>query len=422
MNQNLRIRNMRRAVGAVAWAFTAAMLCAGTAACRGTSGGDATGSADDTKALPVGTVAVPEAAQRNAGLRTTTLESRVLPATIQVTGVVAADESKVVHIRPLARGVIESISISLGARVTRGQALFTYDNIELGGLIGEYLSARAGLEQAQTDLEVRRLALERALELIKLEAVAQQTVEARRADFKNAEAVVAGQRAGVAKVEEQIHRFGLSDSDLGDLTPVANRTGHRTGSHSVLRAPFAGVVTKYDVAVGELVEPERELLTISDLSTVWVMADVYEKDLGKVNPDTDVNIRFDAYPDRVFVGRLTYIGDLIDPQSRTAKVRCVLANPGGILKLDMFAKVDIPTSDSREGVSVPTAAVQHIDNQPVVFVRQGAEQFVRRDVRLGNTEGDQVEVLSGLKPGETVVEAGSFYLKTTLLRDRIGGE
>jgi cobalt-zinc-cadmium efflux system membrane fusion protein len=372
--------------------------------------------------LPAGIVEVPEAAQRNAGLQVMTPEKRVMPATIEVTGAVAADESKVVHIRPLARGVIESIAVSLGARVTRGQALLTYDNIELGGLIGEYLSQRAVLLQTQTDQDVRRLALERAQELIKLEAIAQQTVEARRADFKNAEAAVASQRAHVAKIEEQIHRFGLTDIDLKALTPDEDRNSHRTASHSVLRAPISGVVTKYDVAAGELVEPERELFTISDLSVVWVLADVYEKDLAKVRPNTDVNIRLDAYPDRTFVGRLTYISDLIDPRTRTAKVRCVVPNPDAAIKLDMFAKVDVPTTDSREAVSVPVAAVQHIDNQPVVFVQQSAARFARRDVQLGITVRDQIEIVSGLKPGETIAGAGSFYLKTALLRERIGEE
>jgi len=372
--------------------------------------------------LPPGIVEIPETAQRSAGLQVMTPEKRVMPATIEVTGAVAADESKVVHIRPLARGVIESIAVSLGARVTRGQALLTYDNIELGGLIGEYLSQRAVLLQTQTDLDVRRLALERAQELIKLEAIAQQTVEARRADFKNAEAAVASQRAHVAKIEEQIHRFGLTDIDLNALTPEEARDSHRTASHSVLRAPFSGVVTKYDVAAGELVEPERELFTISDLSVVWVLADVYEKDLAKVRPNTDVNIRLDAYPGRTFVGRLTYISDLIDPRTRTAKVRCVVPNPDAAIKLDMFAKVDVPTTDSREAVSVPVAAVQHIDNQPVVFVQQSASRFERRNVQLGITVRDQLEIVSGLKPGETIVGAGSFDLKTALLRELIGDE
>lgn len=372
--------------------------------------------------LPPGVVEVPEAAQKNAGLQTLSVERRVLPATIEVTGVVGPVESRVAHVRPLARGVVENIAVTLGARVTQGQTLVTYDNIEMGELVGSYLSALAAQRQAEADLEVKRRSLERAEALIKLEGVAQQTVDLRRAEFQNAQAAVASQKAGVAKVEEQLHRFGLSEADLAKLTPEEGGSAHRTASHSVLRAPFSGVVTKFDVASGELVGPDRELMTISDMSTVWVLADVYEKDLAKVRLNSDVNIRVDTYPDRVFVGRLTYISDVIDPQTRTAKVRCVIANPDGALKLEMFARVSVATSDSREGVVIPAAAVQQIDGDPVVFVRQTADRFVRRNVELGASAGEVVEVVSGLQAGEIIAGAGSFYLKTAALSDRIGDE
>lgn len=372
--------------------------------------------------LPPGVVAVPAAAQRNAGLQTLTVERRVLPASIEVTGAVAPVESRVAHVRPLARGVVESIGVTLGARVTQGQALVTYDNIELGELVGSYLSQVAAQRQAEADLEVRQQALQRAEDLIKLEAVAQQTVEQRRAEFKNAQAGVVSQKARVAQIEEQIHRFGLSEADLGRLSPDEGAAGHRTASHSVLRAPFAGVVTTFDVAAGELVEPASELMTISDLSTVWVLADVYEKDIAKVRLNSDVNMRVDAYPDRTFVGRVTYISDIIDPQTRTAKVRCVIANSDGALKLDMFVTVSVATTDSREGIVVPVAAVQQIDGASVVFVRQTPERFLRRNVTLGVSAGDVVEVTTGLQGGEVIAGAGSFYLKTAALQDRIGDE
>ena len=375
-----------------------------------------------TDALPAGVVEVPEAAQRNAGMEVLTVASRMLPATIEVTGVVAPDERRVSHVRPLARGVIEEIAVTLGARVVRGQTLVSYDNIELGALVGDYLSEVAAQRQAEADLEVKQRFLDRAEALIKLEAVAQQTLELRRAEFKNAQAAVASQRARVAKIEEQIHRFGLSDADLAGLTPEEGRSGHRTAAHSILRAPFAGVVTRFDIAAGEIVEPDRELMTISDISTVWVLADVYEKDLAKVVRNTDVSIRVDAYPDRVFAGRLTYISDVIDPQTRTAKVRCVVANPDGALKLDMFARAALVTSDSRQGISVPAAAIQQIDGQSVVFIRQSSVRFERRTVEVGTAAGDVVEIRSGLRTGDVIAGAGSFYLKTALLRERIGEE
>ena len=368
------------------------------------------------------TVDVSEQAQANGGLKTVVAESRVIPTTIEVTGSVQPDSAQVAHIRPLARGVIESLAVRLGSRVVPGQPVLAYDNIEMGTLTGEYLSEIAAQRQAESDLELRQLAVQRAEELIKLEAIAQQTLEQRRAEVRNAQAAVASQKARVSRIEEQLHRFGVSDKDLASLTPQEGVDGHRTASHGVLRASLAGVVTKFEVAVGELVEPDREVMTISDISTVWVLADVYERDLAKIKSDTDVNIRVESYPDRVFVGRLTYIADTIDPQSRTVKVRCVVPNRDGALKLDMFAKVSVPTTDSHKTLLVPAAAIQQIEGQSVVFVRQSPSRFERRLVELGVSAGDVVEIKSGMREGETVASTGSFYLKTALLRERIGGE
>jgi cobalt-zinc-cadmium efflux system membrane fusion protein len=359
---------------------------------------------------------------KNAGLTIVDVASRQLPTTIDVTGSVTAEDARVAHIRPLARGLVERVWVSLGERVTRGQPLATYDNIQLGELVGEYLAARAVLQQAEAELNVKRRVVDRGRALIKLEAIARQELDLREAELKTAEASVARDQATVSWVEEQLHRFGLSDADLTKLSPTSGESPHREASHAILRSPFDGVVTKYDIAQGEVVEPERELFTVTDLSQVWVLADIYEKDITKVRAGTDAVVRVDAYPDRTFSGRVTYVSDLIDPQTRSAKARVVVANPGAALKLDMFARVSVPTTDVRESLVVPVAAVQTIDNQTVVFVRVGETRFERRVVETGATAGDQVEVRSGLQAGEPVVGPGSFHLKTALLRERIGDE
>ena len=285
----------------------------------------------------------------------------------------------------------------------------------------------AARRQAEANLEVRRRSFERAEQLIGLEAIAQQTLDLRRSEFEQARATLMSAQAEVSRIEERIHRFGLTDDDLrevappgaaGELRDAAER--HREASLNVLRAPFDGVVTEYGVAIGDLVTPARELLTITDISTVWVLADVYEPDLGRLPVDAEVTIRVDAYPDRLFAGRLTYVSDTIEASTRAAHVRCVVANPDDALKLGMFARVTIPTNETISALAVPVDAVQRIDDQPVVFVRTGATTFERRDVALGVTAGGEVEVVAGLAAGESIVAAGSFYLKTALLHERIG--
>lgn len=369
-----------------------------------------------------GTVEVPEAAQKNAGIELAMATTARLSSALEATGVIAADESRVAHLRPLAKGVVERIDVNLGSRVAAGQSLLSYDIVELGQLVGDYLAELSSLRQAETDREVKRTAQARAESLVRIEAIAQQELDARRAEFRNAEAAVASAEARVSRVEEQLHRFGLTDQDLIRLRPADDRAPHRAASHSTLRAPFAGVITRFDVAVGEVVESDKELFTVADLSTVWVLADVYERDIARVRPDGAVIVRVDAYPDRTFAGRVTYISDIIDGATRTAKVRCVVDNRDGALKLQMFAKVTVDTIDQRDAVTIPADAVQQVDGQSVVFVRKAPTRFERRDVELGRRADDRVEVLAGLTDGDRVVSKGSFYLKTALLRDRIGDE
>ena len=373
--------------------------------------------------LPAGVVEVGAEAQKNARVTVVPVTTSDVQAALQLTGTVKADVARVSQVRPLGRGVVQSLLVQVGEEVKRDQPLLTYDNIELGEHISEFLSERATLRQAETDREVKRRAAERGEALFKTEAIAEQTLELRRAEFRSAEALVASGQARVARVEEQLHRFGLSDSDLERLA-AGDGSVHRTASQATLRSPIDGIVTRQNVAVGELVDPSRDLFTVANISIVWVQGDVYEKDINRIAPGVIVPIRVDAFPDRTFEGKLTYISDLIDPETRAAKVRCVVANPQGQLKLDMFARLSIPTNERQTATVVPADAVQRIDDKPVVFIQQPASptRFERRDVTLGASAGALTAVSNGIKPGERVAAAGSFYLKTALLRERIGDE
>lgn len=372
--------------------------------------------------LPPGAVEIPEAAQRNAGVKFAEVSHATLPIHLEVTGAVAPEGSRVAEVRPLARGLITKVAVQLGDRVRAGQALLTYDNIQLGERLGEYFEARARLRQAESDVAVKQRAVERAEALIGQQAISQQVLDLRRAEFKNAQAAVDREKATVDRIDEQIHRFGINDKELEKLSPDTAEATHRAATLATIRAPFDGVITAYDVAVGEIVEPERALVTITNLDTVWILADVYEKDLARVPSAAEVDVRVDAYPDRVFKGQLTYVSDVIDPKSRSAKVRSIVQNPEGLLRLDMFARVSIPTKDQQQSLAIPIDAVQQIDGQSAVFIRESATRFRRQNVQLGLQAGNLIEVKAGLKPGDTIVAAGSFYFKTALQRELIGDE
>lgn len=362
-----------------------------------------------------------EEAQRNIGLELVELKERAIRRIVKATGIVSSDQARVAHVFPLARGIVEQVAVKLGDRVRQGQPLVTYDNIELGQLIGEYLTVLGEQERLRAQQEVARKFLERARSLIDVEAIAPREFELRQAEYDQAKAAVESKKADLARIEEQLHRFGLTDKDISAMGG-SDHSSHRTASHNVLRAPRDGVIIAFDVSQGELVDREKELFTIVDASTVWVLADVYEKDLGQVKAGGECRVTVAAYPDEIFTGQITYVSDFLDASSRTAKLRCVMPNHDGRLKLEMFATVEIPAVGERIAVAAPATAFQQIGEEAVVFVQRDATHFEKRVITVGERGETWIEVRKGLQRGEKVVAKGSFHLKSILQRELIGGE
>jgi cobalt-zinc-cadmium efflux system membrane fusion protein len=355
--------------------------------------------------------------QKEIGISVASAALRNLEGTLFATGTVSEDPGLVAHIRPLARGLIEKSYVQLGDRVSAGDPLVEYDNIELGLAIGEYLTAQAELQRSLTDLEVKKTILERGKEMLGVGAIARTTYDLREAEYKDAEARTAGSRAAVEKIEEQIHRFGWTDRDLANLA-AKQSTGH-TITHSILKAPFSGIITAFHASIGEAVEPTTELLAITDMSSLWVLADVFEKDLSHVKTGKAVQVRVTSYPGRAFHGKITYVADTIEPKTRTAKVRCVVENNNGLLKLEMFAAIEIPVDRTNSVLAVPDSSIQQIEGKPVVFVQKSETEFLKREVQTGIASGGFTEIRSGLTAGELLVSKGSFVVKTEFLRNQI---
>jgi len=361
-------------------------------------------------------------AQKNAGIVVEPVRIDRIQQSLRTTGTVAPNQTRVAHVRPIAGGRVQKVYARLGDRVRAGQPLVAFDNIELGNALGEYLSALAALKQATTQADVSKRATERAKNLVDLGAVARAELERRDAEYRNALASIESQQAGVAKVELTLRRFGLGDAEIAKLRGQ-NSAGYDGGAASaVVPAPFSGVITKYSVAEGEVISPGTELMEISDLSTVWVLGNVYEKDLGLVRQGARAFVTTAPYPGKRFAGVVTYVSDFLNPETRTAAVRCEIANAGGLLKLDMFAEVEILTTSRRETVAVPAAAIQRIQGKSIVFTKTGADRFETREVQLGSNREGFIEIASGLKVGDSVVTYGAFALKSQLLKSQIGSE
>jgi cobalt-zinc-cadmium efflux system membrane fusion protein len=191
------------------------------------------------------------------------------------------------------------------------------------------------------------------------------------------------------------------------------------GAHSIrsqvrIKAPFAGTLIERHMTVGEVIDPSTRLFSIADLTRLWVIADVPEKDLPQVKKGQAVEVRVSSYPEEVFKGRITYVSDLIDPATRTVKVRTEVENRKGMLKPEMFANVLIVTGIQQDALTVPAGAVQTEGEKKIVFVAKDESTFERREISLGIKADGYYQVLEGLKKEEKVVTEGSFLLKAEL--------
>jgi cobalt-zinc-cadmium efflux system membrane fusion protein len=191
-------------------------------------------------------------------------------------------------------------------------------------------------------------------------------------------------------------------------------------STSAIRAPFAGVVIHMAAAPGDVVEAGAELFAVANLSTVYVQAQVYERDLGKVRVGQPASITIDASPGEHFTGRVVSISDIVDTQTRTTGVRCQVSNSSGRLKLDMLATVQFPTSAKRITLAVPSDAVQTMEGRSVVFIRIAPAKFSVRHVETGVTSDGRTEIVRGVSEGEPVVSKGAFAVKSVLLGKELG--
>jgi cobalt-zinc-cadmium efflux system membrane fusion protein len=348
-------------------------------------------------------------AQRRIGVIVAPAEEAPLAIPLQVTGSVQAIESRLGHVRPLAHGRVGDVLAGVGDHVSSGQSLATFDNIEAGELISQYNTARAELGRLRAQLATLARQVERSRRLVEIGAAPQKEYDASVGEQRQLEESIHGQESTLAGMEARLRRFGVSDPTAGDR-PAA----------TAIRAPFGGVVTKVNAGPGEVVDSAVELFSVADISRVYVQAQVYEKDLGRVVQGQAASVRVDAYPEERFTGRVVSIGDTIDPQTRTATVRCDVANPKGLLKLDMFATVDLPTTVSKKALVVPNEAVQTLEGRTIVFVKSTPSKFVARTVERGRTAGALTEIVRGLKAGEPVVTRGAFQVKSAQQAKELG--
>jgi cobalt-zinc-cadmium efflux system membrane fusion protein len=322
------------------------------------------------------------------------LAHREFPATVQ------PNENELAEVTTLIRGRVVKVHVDVGADVKKGTLLAMLHSTDLGVAEGAYLKAAARLHEAE-------LAYERAKDLHEHKAVSLAELQRREAEMKTA-------RAEARETRNRLELLGVPRQEVERLDRE-----HTIKADVPLRAPFDGRVIMRNITRGEVVETNQKFFTVADLSDVWVVGNVPEKDVQYIRKDQKVDVIVSAYPHAISPGTITYIGDVLDPATRTMRLRVTVPNPDRLLKPEMFATVRVYAAPSPEALTVPLAAVQNGPAGKIVFVQRGPDEFEVRTVRLGKEQGEVVTVLDGVTEGERIVTKGAFVLKSEMERHKI---
>lgn len=388
---------------------------------------------------------------------------------------VALAEARATHRQALARldAVRKELTrelqaANLGANSARPLEEARAESLDAQGALAdsksELVQARSELAKSESELAQCKARLDRARELFADQIVSRQDVETAETEFKMDTAAVDSARSKTTQAETRIEK-AKSRSDIArqylareekvykgkvvdaravqsaksavvaartDVEAAADRirvlgaNPGGSGEAVTVTCPISGRVVSRHINIGEMASPASVLFTVANLSQVWAEADVYEKDLAKVRKGQLAEIRVDAYPDRVFAGKVDSVGDMLSAESRTAKVRCVVGNSQGMLKGEMFAKVSLITARRGSTVLIPKEAVLDDAGGKIIFtpcmecpedVKAGTNACGAYDkfpVETGSVQGSQIEVLKGLEPGTRVVTVGHYQIKAAI--------
>jgi cobalt-zinc-cadmium efflux system membrane fusion protein len=337
-----------------------------------------------------------------AGIQTARAAVRKEVAALEANGQISAAEDRQARIGVRVPGRVTSLKAGVGDKVKKGQTLALVESADLGGAKADYVAAKAAAQLARETADREKQLYERKI--------------SSESEWRKAESEAVRTAAELQAAENRLHALGVGDRQLPD------KVGHFTSTIGAA-TPIAGVVVERPVTLGEQVDPEDTLFLIMDLSEVWILVDVFERDLAQVSVGQKVKVSVTAYSEQEFSGEVSHIGAVVEPRSRAVKVRVALPNPDGRLKPGMFARVALSGTEGseHEHLFVPVGAVQRTDGGAVVFVPADEEgEYVAREVRTGHEAAGFVAIESGLSPDEEVVVAGSFILKSELGKESLG--
>jgi len=319
-----------------------------------------------------------------------TVQPTTLTRSLRLTGAVAYNGFRTTPVITQVSGPVSRVVVVPGQKVHQGEPLLYVASPDYSQLRTNYLKARAAYSLAQ-------MASVRAQDLYQHHAIAEQNLE-------QAQAAEVQANGDLLAAQAALKVMGVTDPDALVKAPPSLEVP--------VKAPIGGLVVEQDVSAGQLIQPgTTQCFMISDVSTVWVLVNVYQKDLPYVRVGDQVTIQTDTYPE-VFHGRIAYVAASLDPNTRTLQARIETNNPGEKLKKDMYVVAMVNAGTIQNAVALPDAAVlRDSENQPFVYAAASANQFGRRSVTLGESLNGQTQITSGLKAGDRVIGNGSLFLQ-----------
>lgn len=328
--------------------------------------------------------------EQMAHVQVVTVQPSTLTRMLRLTGAVAYNSFKTTPVITQVSGPVSRIAVVPGQKVQQSEPMLYVASPDYSQLRTNYLKAKDAYALAQK-------AEARARDLYEHKAIAEQNVE-------QAESAVVQAGGDLAAAQAALKVMGITDPDALVKAPPSFEVP--------VRAPITGEVVEQDVSAGQLIQPgSTQCFLISDTSSVWVLVNVYQKDLPYVHVGDMVTIQTDAYPD-IFHGRISYVAASLDPNTRTLQARIETGNPGEKLKKDMFVSADVNAGTIPSAIALPDAAVlRDSENQPFVYVAVSSNQFGRRPVTLGESLNGQTQITSGVRAGDRVIGNGSLFVQ-----------
>jgi cobalt-zinc-cadmium efflux system membrane fusion protein len=385
----MRISHLTRCAGGFGTAFVLVAALAGCGSDQRSAGEMTSYSAKESKSATPELFTIPQ--EQMSHVQVVTIQPVKLTRTLRLTGAVAFNAFSTTPVITQVGGPVSRILVVPGERVKQGQPLLDVSSPDYSVLLAAYLKAKDTYRVSDKNYD-------RAKDLFEHHAISDRDLLQAESDRNQAQADLFSTEQGL-KV-------------LGITNPDSLLAKMPSGAEVPLLAPISGEVVERLVAPGQvLTAGTTQAFTISDMSTVWVLANVYQADLAYVKTGDEVTVQTDAYPN-TFRGKISFISPALDPTTRTLQARIVVENPGEKLKKDMYVTATVTAGVVQNAIAVPDAAVLRDDqNQPFVYVANSSNQFGRRQVEIGNSQGGQTQVLKGLSPGERVVGNGSLFLQ-----------